>query len=230
MPNIPAHELKDFAFRLLQAGGFRDADALQTADLLIWANLRGIDSHGVLRIPRYIEMVEQGTMVSGGAINSVREFGAVAVLDGGKCPGAVGMNVAVNRAEELARRLGVGWCAARAISHAGAIGYFASALAGRGLIGLVMSASKPLMSYFGATGEALSTNPLSIAVPVRARILSCLTCPQRRWPSARSWRPKMHAGRSRSAGRQTRPEPRQRTRTVSRRFCRWQAPKALVFR
>ncbi|GEO17192.1 Ldh family oxidoreductase [Microvirga aerophila] len=166
MPIIPADELRSFAARLLQAGGFTEADAIQTADLLVWANLRGIDSHGVLRIPRYIEMIEQGVMISGGTVTPVRELGAVTVLDGGKCPGAVGMNTAVNRAEVLARQFGIGWCAARAISHAGAVGYFSSALAERGLIGLVMTASKPLMSYFGAKGEALSTNPLSIAVPV----------------------------------------------------------------
>jgi ureidoglycolate dehydrogenase (NAD+) len=166
MPIIPADELRNFATRLLQAGGFTEADAVQTADLLVWANLRGVDSHGVLRIPRYIEMIEQGIMTSGGTVKTVREAGAVAVLDGGKCPGPVGMNAAVNRAEALARQFGIGWCAARAISHAGAVGYFSSALAERGLIGLVMTASKPLMSYFGAKGESLSTNPLSIAVPV----------------------------------------------------------------
>lgn len=166
MPVIPAAELKRFSVSLLMAGGFSEADAEQTADLLVWANLRGIDSHGVLRIPRYIEMIEEKIMTSGGTPALVREFGAVAVLDGGKGPGAVGMNAAVGQAETLARRLGIGWCAARAISHAGAIGYFTSALAERGLIGLAMTASKPLMSYFGARGEALSTNPLSIAIPV----------------------------------------------------------------
>lgn len=165
MPTIPAEVLKDYAVRLLRAGGFSEGDAAQTADLLVWANLRGVDSHGVLRIPRYVEMVEQGVIVSGKPVATVREHGAIAVLDGGKCPGAVGMNAAVERAAGLARRFGIGWCAARAISHAGAVGYFASALAGQGLIGIAMSASKPLMSYHGARGEALSTNPLAIGIP-----------------------------------------------------------------
>lgn len=166
MPRVQAETLRSFARDLLTAGGFAPGEAAQMADLLVWANLRGVDSHGVLRIPRYIEMLGEGIVVSGGAVETAREFGAVAVLDGAKCPGAVGMNAAVDRAEALARRFGVGWCAARAISHAGAIGYFASALAERGLVGLVMTASKPLMSYFGAKGEALSTNPLAIAAPV----------------------------------------------------------------
>ncbi|CAH1651992.1 Dehydrogenase [Hyphomicrobiales bacterium] len=166
MPIVQADDLREFATHLLHGGGFTQADARQTADLLVWANLRGIDSHGVLRIPRYIEMIQERVLISGGAVSTVSAFGAITVLDGGKCPGAVGMNAAVDAAEANARRCGIGWCAARAISHAGAIGYFASALAERGLVGMVMTASKPLMSYFGAKGEALSTNPLAIAVPV----------------------------------------------------------------
>jgi LDH2 family malate/lactate/ureidoglycolate dehydrogenase len=162
---IQVDELKMFATRLLQAGGFTESEACQTADLLIWANLRGADSHGVLRIPRYIEMVDQGIIKPGSTIRTVREHGVVTVLDCGKSPGAVGMNAASEKAELLARRSGVGWCAARQISHAGAVGYFAAKLARRGLVSLVMTASRPLMSYFGAKGEALSTNPIAICAP-----------------------------------------------------------------
>ncbi|PKP68546.1 MAG: dehydrogenase [Alphaproteobacteria bacterium HGW-Alphaproteobacteria-4] len=166
MPQIAAADLRRFAQELLTAGGFAPEDAGQTADLLVWANLRGVESHGVLRIPRYVEMLETGILVSGGAIETVSQRGSVCLLDGGKCPGAVGMNAAAAKAAVLAREQGLGWCAVRRISHAGAIGYFTSALAGQGLIGLAVTASKPLMNYFGARGEALSTNPISIAVPV----------------------------------------------------------------
>jgi LDH2 family malate/lactate/ureidoglycolate dehydrogenase len=165
MPIIQAGVLRAFAETLLTAGGFTTSDAAQTADLLVWANLRGVDSHGVLRIPRYIDMLEQGITTSGTTVETVKEFAAIAVLDGGKCPGAVGMNAAVDNAVGLARKFGLGWVAARNISHAGAIGYFSSAVANQGLVGIVMTASKPLMNYFGAQGEALSTNPLSIAIP-----------------------------------------------------------------
>ncbi|MBF9034333.1 Ldh family oxidoreductase [Rhodobacterales bacterium HKCCE2091] len=169
MPSIHPDALRGYAEALLTAGGFASDDARQTADLLVWANLRGVDSHGVLRIPRYVEMVEQGSMVSRGTPpREVGGRGAVRVLVGGRCPGAVGMNAAVEVAADLAASHGIGWCAARAISHAGAIGYFTSKLAARGLVGIAMTASKPLMSYHGAIGEALSTNPLSVAIPAGA--------------------------------------------------------------
>ena len=165
MPMLSADDLRSFATALLGAGGFTPEDARQTADLLVWANLHGVDSHGVLRIPRYVEMVEKGLIVSGGTIETVRSTGAITVLDGGRCPGAVGLNRAVEVAAALAPEHGLGWCAIRNTSHCGAIGYYTGALARQGLVGIAMSASKPLMSYYGAKGEALSTNPLSIAVP-----------------------------------------------------------------
>lgn len=165
MHKIKSDELLDFATSLLIAGGFGDEHARQTADLLVWANLRGIDSHGVLRIPRYVEMVEQGA-IDGAAIPQVaHEFGAIEILDGNRCPGVVGMTAAAEAAARRAQLHGVGWAAVRNTSHCGAIGYFTSKLAEQGLVGIGMSASKPLMAYHGAKGEALSTNPLSVAVP-----------------------------------------------------------------
>lgn len=165
MPVVQKSELTDFATKLLRASGFTSDEAAQTADLLVWANLRGADSHGVLRIPRYIEMIETGVIRAGERPKVIREFGATCVLDFGKAPGAVAMTHAARKAGDLADKFGIGWCSARAISHAGAIGYFTTQLAARGLVGVAMTASKPLMSYFGAKGEALSTNPLSIAAP-----------------------------------------------------------------
>lgn len=165
MPVAQKAELTDFTSALLAAAGYTPHEAAQTAELLVWANLRGADSHGVLRVPRYVEMIETGVVHPGQQPKPVREFGATCVFDYGKAPGAVAMLHAAGKAGDLAHTFGIGWCGARAITHAGAIGYFTTHLARRGLIGIVMTASRPLMGYFGAKGEALSTNPLSIAVP-----------------------------------------------------------------
>lgn len=162
---ISIENLNSFAARLLVAGGYATDYAAQTADLLVWANARGIDSHGVMRIPRYLEMVQLGLLKGQAEPRFVSGFGATAVLDADLAPGAVGMNLAVSRATELAQKLGVGWCAARNITHAGAVGYFAEKVAAGGQIGIVMTASKPLMSYFGAKAEGVSTNPIAICAP-----------------------------------------------------------------
>ena len=60
---------------------------------------------------------------------------------------------------------GIGWCAVRSISHAGAIGYYANQVAQAGRVGIAMTASKPLMIYHGSSAEGVSTNPIAIAAP-----------------------------------------------------------------
>jgi ureidoglycolate dehydrogenase (NAD+) len=163
--HVQREQLLQFATDLLSAGGFSVEQAAQTADLLVWANLRGIDSHGVLRIPRYVEMCELGLINAAAAPREVAGKGAIRVIDADRAPGAQGMNLAAATAAGLAEAHGIGWCAVRAITHAGAIGYYAEQVARRGLVAIVMTASKPLMVYYGAKGEAVSTNPLAIAAP-----------------------------------------------------------------
>jgi ureidoglycolate dehydrogenase (NAD+) len=164
---IAKEALEAFATTMLEAGGYRPDYARQSAELLVWANLRGADSHGVLRIPRYIEMVKLG-MVKGDAQPTFsREFGAIAVLHGDLVPGAAGMSMAADKALDLAGKFGIGLCSIMHTSHAGAIGYFAERVAKTGMVGVVMTASKPLMVYHGSRGEGVSTNPLSIAAPAR---------------------------------------------------------------
>jgi ureidoglycolate dehydrogenase (NAD+) len=157
--------LHDYARRLLRAGGFQAECARKTADLLVWANLRGVDSHGVLRIPRYVEMVALGMINARAAPRVVSEHGAVALVDADLAPGATGMELVTHKAVEIAQRMGAGVCTGRNTTHAGAVGYFAQNVATKGLVGIVMTASKPLMAYPGAKGEAVSSNPLAIAAP-----------------------------------------------------------------
>ncbi|WP_323771576.1 Ldh family oxidoreductase [Antarctobacter sp.] len=165
MTRFRPQDLKDYAASLLQAAGYAPDHAERTADILVWANARGADSHGVLRIPRYGEMVEKG-MIDPVAVPSVlSQEGAVAVVEAARAPGPSAMVVAMDTAVEIAGRQGIGWCSARNITHAGAVGYFALRAAQKGYLGIVMTASGPLMAYHGARVAGLSTNPISIAVP-----------------------------------------------------------------
>jgi ureidoglycolate dehydrogenase (NAD+) len=162
---VSSASLEAFAAALLTAGGFTADQAEQTAAMLVWANLRGADSHGVLRIPRYVEMVELGLINPKAEPRQISGKGAVAVIDADRAPGAVGMNLAARTALELADVHGIGWCAVRSITHAGAIGYYAQQVAKAGRVAIVMTASKPLMIYHGSRSEGVSTNPIAIAAP-----------------------------------------------------------------
>jgi ureidoglycolate dehydrogenase (NAD+) len=165
--------LLSFATALLRAGGFSDTQAAQTAELLVWANLRAVDSHGVLRIPRYVEMVQLRLINPAAELREVFSKGAIVVVEADRSPGAFAMNYAVQAAVDRAGVHGIGWCAVRGITHAGAIGYYAEKAAKRGRVAIVMTASKPLMIYHGSKAEGVSTNPISIAAPLlhRDRVL-----------------------------------------------------------
>ena len=158
-------DLQRYAAALLAAGGFGRKQAEQTAEVLVWANARGVDSHGVLRIPRYVEMVEAGTIQPDAGPAVVERKGAISVMEAARAPGASAMVAAMQEAVEQASRSGIGWCSARNITHAGAIGYYALKAAEKGYVGIVMTASGPLMAYQGTRHSAVSTNPLAIAVP-----------------------------------------------------------------
>lgn len=160
-----AEDLQRYAAALLARGGFGRRQAEQTAEVLVWANARGVDSHGVLRIPRYVEMVEAGTINPAAEPAVIETKGAISVLEASRAPGATAMVAAMQEAVTQASRFGIGWCSARSITHAGAIGYYALQAVEKGCIGIVMTASGPLMAYHGSRGSAVSTNPLAIAVP-----------------------------------------------------------------
>ena len=160
-------DLTAYAAALLRGAGYAPDHAARTADILVWANARGAESHGVLRIPRYGEMVAQGLIDPVATPAVVSQTGAVAVIEAAHAPGPSAMVAAIDTALEIAGRFGIGWCSARNITHAGAVGYFALRAAERGYLGIVMTASGPLMAYHGARVAGLSTNPISIAVPGR---------------------------------------------------------------
>src|SRR4030088_2543809 len=98
-----------------------------------------------------------------------RRAGAIAVLDADRAPGVIGMTRAMEEAIGCAKAVHVGWCAARNVTHAGAIGYFALQAARQGMAGIVMTAAGPLMAYHGARVAGVSTNPIAIAVPGKKR-------------------------------------------------------------
>jgi len=166
---IPSADLQRFASDLFVAADVAPAMADEWAKSLVWANLRGVDSHGVLRIPGYIERLKRKDINPAPNMRVEKRAGAIAVLEADRAPGAVAMTAAMAEAIARAREAHVGWCAARNITHAGAVGYFALQAANAGMGGIVMSASGPMMAYHGAKVAGVSSNPLAIAFPAANR-------------------------------------------------------------
>jgi ureidoglycolate dehydrogenase (NAD+) len=158
-------ELSAYVSSIFVAVGLLKEHADAWADMLVWANLRGTDSHGIIRIPRYIDLVKAKSINAGANIRVERKDGAAVVLEADRAPSAVAMTRAMSEAMDCARKVHVGMCAARNVTHTGAIGYFAVQAAEAGFIGIAMSASGPMMTYPGTKVPAVSSNPIAFAVP-----------------------------------------------------------------
>jgi len=166
---ISKSDLETYVAAIFAATGVVKAMAADWARMVVWANLRGVDSHGVLRVPRYVDLLKRKSINPKPAMRVERSSGAIVVLEADRAPGAVAMARAMTEAIGRAREVHIGWCGARNITHAGAIGYFALQAAEAGMAGIAMCASGPLMAYYGSRVAGVSTNPIAIAVPGRNR-------------------------------------------------------------
>jgi len=166
---IASPVLAQFVTAIFEAAGVAQPLAVEWTASLVWANLRGVDSHGVLRVPGYVDRLRTKAINPSPHMRIEQRAGAVVVLEADRAPGAIAMGHAMTEAIACARDTHVGWCAARNITHAGAVGYFALQAARTGMAGIVMTASGPLMAYHGARVAGVSTNPLAIAFPAGKR-------------------------------------------------------------
>jgi LDH2 family malate/lactate/ureidoglycolate dehydrogenase len=164
---VPAQQLERLVTDIYVARDMREADAAVLARVLVWANLRGIDSHGVSRALRYVELCEKGDANVRPEISVERPRPSVLIVEADRAPGPIALNAAMTEAIETARETGVAWAAVRATTLTGALGYYTSLAAEAGMIGIGIVAGMPNMAYEGARGAAVATSPLSIAVPAQ---------------------------------------------------------------
>ncbi|MFD0054312.1 Ldh family oxidoreductase [Streptomyces sp. NPDC127168] len=166
---VPADDLRAFAAALLEQGGLGPAHARTTADVFVWAALRGVDSHGIARVPAYLDLLAKGVANPAPALRVESATPAAAVIDADRAPGPVALSAAADEAAERARAFGVASVGVRRTVHTGAIGYYVSRIAERGLVGIGFVAGMPNMGYTGVKGAAVATSPLAVAVPAADR-------------------------------------------------------------
>jgi ureidoglycolate dehydrogenase (NAD+) len=158
-------DLERFVTDAFVAKGMAQPHAATVAEVLVWANLRGGDSHGVQRLPRYFEMIEQEEMDPRGEPRTVLDTGVAMVIDAQRTAGPVVMMETIAQATERAKKHGLCLAVVSRATHAGAIGRYTQWAAERGFASIMMAAGLPLMAYHGARTRSLSTNPIAIAVP-----------------------------------------------------------------
>ena len=158
-------ELARFIGDALVAKGARAEDAAVVADGLVWANLRGVDGHGVSRLPFYLRMIERGDIDVKTRPQLLQDRAATFVVDGGRGFGPVAMMQAIAIAAERAGKAGVCFGLLRNTTHTGAIGRYGQWMAQRGCAALIMGAGPAFVAYHGARVASLGTSPIAIAVP-----------------------------------------------------------------
>lgn len=168
MPVLQAAPLREYVARILLAAGAPESEAQVVAAHLVEANLKGHDSHGVIRVERYVRDIADGRIVPGAPVVLDRESETTAVLDGGWNFGQVVAQRAMELAIAKARGAGAGIVVAHRCGHVGRVGAYGEQAAAQGLVGIAMvnnHGGGQVMSVPGGLARRLSPNPVVVAVP-----------------------------------------------------------------
>lgn len=150
---------------LFAEAGLTEDDAAFHAGALVQTNLWGVDSHGVLRVPIYIERLRSGVMNARPAIRPTEGDAGLEVLDGDNGPGFLVARAAMQRAIERAGDYNIAAVAATNSSHFGAAALYARMAADDGMIGIAMTNVIPNMVAPGGSKPITGNNPIAVAVP-----------------------------------------------------------------
>ena len=118
-------DLEAFVARALTAGGLPGGDAEQAARLIVLADLRGADGHGIFRLPQYVRRIKAGGINLNPNIHVLHEAEAAALVDGENAMGHLVMRFAAQAAIAKAKRAGVAWVGVRQSNHAGPAALYA---------------------------------------------------------------------------------------------------------
>jgi len=162
---VREENLKSYVAKVLQSVGSSPEDSLFVAEVLVEADLRGVESHGVTRLPGYISMIENDLLNLSPNIKILKDSGATASIDGdmgfGMLTAFKGMSIAIDKARDF----GVGAVTASNMAHTGMLGFFTMHAAQKGFIGMAMNNGPTIVPPFGGLTPTYATNPFSVAFP-----------------------------------------------------------------
>ncbi len=167
---INADALQTLVTAIFEHVGMQPADAALLADSLVYADLGGIHSHGVLRVPEYVEKLTVKGVNPQGKPHIVKSFGGCVVVDGDNSMGQIGMHFAMQEVIRRAREHGIAAAAIRGSNHSGAMGYFAMQALPHDMVGIATTNALPTMAPWGGAEKILGINPLGVAIPAGAEL------------------------------------------------------------
>ncbi len=159
------NRLQNFVASVFESIGTPEIQAQLAAEVLVAADARGIDSHGVARLAGYVRLFDHGRLNPNPKIKIVHESPSTAVIDGDKGLGLVVAPHAMEIACEKAEKAGTGWIAVRNSNHFGIAGYHAMKALNHQMIGWAMTHAAPLVTPTFSREKLLGTNPVAMAIP-----------------------------------------------------------------
>ena len=164
---LQAATLQDYIGRIFEAAGCAPAEAERTTRHLLSANLTGHDSHGIIRVPRYVQWLQEGLVFAGRSITVVMESATHAVVDGNQGLGQTVAEQAVDLGIAKARAAGLSVIALRNAGHVGRIGGWAERAVEAGLVSIhfVNVGKGEIVAPYGGVQRRFGTNPICIGVP-----------------------------------------------------------------
>lgn len=162
-------QLKKFTYSVFKKISCSDEDAELAANVLLKADLRGIDSHGVARLIGYVRLWESGRINPKPNIKVVHETPSTTVIDGDAGLGLVVAPHAMKIAMKKARDVGTGWVAVKNSNHFGIAGYHAMMALENDMVGMAMTNASPLVAPTFGTERMLGTNPIAVAIPTKGQ-------------------------------------------------------------
>jgi L-2-hydroxycarboxylate dehydrogenase (NAD+) len=158
-------DLHNLSTEIFKKIGCSDNDAITASEVLLSADLRGVDSHGVARLSGYVRLWEAGRINAAPEISVVRETPSTATLDGDAGLGLVVGPAAMKIAIQKAKSAGTGWVAVKNSNHFGIAGYHAMMALEHDMIGIALTNASPLVAPTFSVKRMLGTNPIAVAIP-----------------------------------------------------------------
>lgn len=166
MYTVNYQDLFDYTMKVFQKYDVPEEHAKVIADVLVHANLRGVDSHGVLRLEHYIKRISSGGINTNPKVQFETTSKSTGIMDGDNGFGHYISNQAVEKGVELCLDNGISAVAVKNSSHCGALSYFVDKIANKKLIGIAMTHTDSSVIPFGGKGPYFGTNPIAFGFPM----------------------------------------------------------------
>ena len=163
------HQLFDFTKAVFLKIGSSEEDAQLATNVLLSADLRGIDSHGIARLSGYVRLWDVKRVNACPRINIIHQTPSTATVDGDSGLGLVVAPRAMRIAMDKARQAGTGWVAVQNSNHFGIAAYHAMMALEEDMIGICMTNASPLVAPTFSIERLLGTNPICVAVPAHTQ-------------------------------------------------------------